>query len=206
MPSHTQIHTNSPNPYCPGSHSLLNVGCIYFANLCWHLRVHHPHQFTVPAKGVWIIILCCIIWFPQVSLIRRHRAPPPSEVPFTFSALMYCLHSLVERKSSITFTRRFYTATVCRVKVHKTKGEWRQIGTDAWLRDADTGCPSLCHLGASVRSTRLQELSTCCGLSSPSTPPPSSRSQGKARVLGWSEVEAATAKQIYSGRQQSLLE
>lgn len=63
--------------------------------------------------------------YNMISTSESYQKTPcflPSQVPFTFIALMYCLHSLVERKSSITFTRRFYTATVCCVKVQKNGG------------------------------------------------------------------------------------
>lgn len=92
---HTHIYRQQ-RPLLSLFYSLLNAGFVYFANLCWHLRVHHPHQFTAPAKGVWIIILHCIIWFPQVSLIRIHHTVLISSSPPVFTALIHCLHCLME--------------------------------------------------------------------------------------------------------------
>lgn len=210
---HTQA--DSRDPYCPCFCSSLNAGCVYFANLCWHLGVDHPHQFTAPAKGVWIIIFYCIIWFSQVSLIRIHHN---FLMPSVFTVLIHYFHCLMEEILHHCRTegeQRFQSGYV--VSCYTNERHLRDVGTDTQHSSADLGCPGSCQLGASVRPTPQQELSNCrpttlwALLSAiPSLPPFSPSvffpSQGKAFVPGWWEVEAAVAKQIHSGLQQSLLE
>lgn len=146
-------------------------------------------------------------------------SPVPSSV---FTALIHCLHCLMEeilhycRNSRQTMP---LTPAAVAVSRYTNESERRQVGADVLYRDADLGCPSLCHLEASVRSTPQQELSTlpACPATLSAIPFSSSLpsslclfffSLPRQSICSWlmGEVEAAAAKQIYSGLQQSLLE
>lgn len=107
------------------------------------------------------------------------------------------------------------TPAAVAVSRYTNESERRQVGADVLYRDADLGCPSLCHLEASVRSTPQQELSTLPACPATLSAIPFSSSLclfffllPRQSICSWlmGEVEAAAAKQIYSGLQQSLLE
>lgn len=135
--------------------------------------------------------------------------PSSSPVPpSVFSALIHCLHCLMEEILHHCRTQgepRLSHPRLLPFQDTQMRASARQVGADVSHRDADSGCPSLCHLGAfcQIHSTTraLNPLARLPVLqhSLPSLPPPSVffSSQGKAFVPGWWGSWGCSSKNKY---------